>query len=67
MGVWTPQMKPSRRRGKAGRAPAKLDPGTLPSLRITPSRQFTNDWGEVSLWIHPRSVSIVLVNDEEPR
>jgi hypothetical protein len=49
IGLLAPQIRPA--------------PGR-PSLRIGPSRQSADQWGDVTIWVNPMSVRIVVANDK---
>jgi hypothetical protein len=64
----SPQVKPPPP-GSADEIRVRLRAGKAANnhLRVGGSRQFVNPQGQVSLWVGPKSVRIILVNDQEPR
>ncbi len=65
IGVLSPQIRPRPPQVSSKTTPS--DHSNVPKLRLGGSRQFVNSDGQISLWVKPRSVRIVLVPDEAPK
>lgn len=65
--VLTPQLRPLPVRTAPDQPPALPDPATVKDLRVGGSRQFADANGNVSFWVDPMGVRILLINDVEPR
>jgi len=67
LGVLEPQLRPIDEEGKDSKATNAKTVSGVPEFRLTGSRQFSNERGMTTLWVPPKSVKLVLVNDDEPR
>ncbi len=73
VGVFSPQIPPLKRRPSKKDKPEDKKVGSkdpvdkIEPLRGGGSRQFVNREGTVRLWVAPKSVRVVFVNDKEPR
>jgi hypothetical protein len=65
--VLSPNLRPhDATRGAKGKPPEVDHTKTVP-LHTGASRQFVDAQGTLRLWVNPRSIRVVLVNDKEPR
>lgn len=67
IGVLNAHLKAAVSGSKPRRRPAARDPDGILRLPVTGTRQFVNSEGEIRFRIAPRSIRIILINDQEPR
>lgn len=61
VGIITPQIRPPTRRRGPSSTPPEADLRQVPSLRVTAARTMADDWGDVTIWISPLAVRLLLL------